>query len=95
MRGVDTGGASHGRDGPVLSVRAAGTVYTSGVYQDENPDRFGRDFCKTYFVDWLRFIGIDDRDHVHLAPIVGNDDLEAEETMVRERAVALAACFAG
>jgi FMN-dependent NADH-azoreductase len=78
----------------LLGGRRAFSVYTSGVYQDENPDRFGRDFCKTYLEDWLGFIGIEDRDHVHLAPTVGNDDLEAAEREVRERAVALAERFA-
>jgi FMN-dependent NADH-azoreductase len=46
----------------LLGGRRAIAIYTSAVYTPGAPPAFGRDFHSTYFEDWLRFVGIAERD---------------------------------
>ncbi|MFC4032353.1 FMN-dependent NADH-azoreductase [Streptomyces polygonati] len=48
-----------GYQGLVTGKRAV-VVFTAGVYSPGTPMEFGVDFHSTFFVDWLRFIGVTD-----------------------------------
>lgn len=59
----------------LVTGKKAFSIYTSGVYADGVPHEFGEDFTKTFFEDWLNFIGIEDRSNVHFGPTVANPDV--------------------
>lgn len=77
----------------LLQNKRAAVFYTSGVYAPGVPVEFGADFATTFFDDWLRFVGIDDRQSVHFGPTVLTatpaEDLEAAKI----RAAKLATTF--
>lgn len=76
----------------LVEGKKAFTVTTSGVYTDGLPPSFGADFTRTFFQDWLEFIGIKDHRDVHFGPTVVNPDVEGSRqaalSAVREAAAA-------
>jgi len=57
--------SSKGYSGLLRGKRAC-AIYTSGVFYPGCPPEFGCDFQSTYFTHWLRFIGIEDIEEIHL-----------------------------
>jgi FMN-dependent NADH-azoreductase len=68
----------------LLKGKKAVVVHASGVYHDQVPTNFGSDFATPYLDNWLRFIGVEDIQHIHVAPTVVNANF------VSEKAAALA-----
>ncbi len=52
----------------LLSGKKATSIYTSGVYSLGAPQAYGTDFHSSYFENWLRFIGITDREVIRFQP---------------------------
>lgn len=74
----------------LLHERKAYVFYASGVYYDGIPAGFGSDFATPYMDDWLKFIGVDRIEHVHMAPTVVNQDFSKTKDAALSKAVALA-----
>jgi FMN-dependent NADH-azoreductase len=74
----------------LVTGRRAMVVYTSAVYGEDRPARFGLDFHASYFRDWLRFAGITDVREARFQPNLATDDADARrrvaERQVREAA---------
>ncbi|NRT56616.1 FMN-dependent NADH-azoreductase [Sphaerotilus uruguayifluvii] len=58
----------------LLGGKRSTAIYASGVYAPGLPREFGADFHSSYFDDWLRFIGIEDRVSVRLQPNLRTPD---------------------
>jgi FMN-dependent NADH-azoreductase len=52
----------------LLSSKKATSIYTSGVYSLGAPQAYGTDFHSSYFENWLRFVGITDREVIRFQP---------------------------
>ncbi|GAA1094962.1 FMN-dependent NADH-azoreductase [Tsukamurella spumae] len=75
----------------LLQGRSAVVVYTCGVYGDGLPPAFGTDFLTPYFDDWLRFVGIEERESVKVFGQVIDPEAAATVERSLERVRALAA----
>lgn len=64
----------------LLTGKKAVIIHASGVYYEGIPSGFGSDFATAYLEDWLKFIGIDDTTHIHVAPTVMNTDYKTTKT---------------
>lgn len=58
----------------LLKNKRACVIQASGVYYDGILPGFGSDFSTPYLVDWLKFIGVDIIETIHVAPTVVNPD---------------------
>jgi FMN-dependent NADH-azoreductase len=72
----------------LLKGKKAYVVHASGVYYEGISAGFGSDFATPYLDDWLKFIGVEDVEHIHVAPTVVNVDFaktkaEAEAVAVK------------
>lgn len=74
----------------LLQGKKAFVFYASGVYYEGIPAGFGSDFATPYMNDWLKFIGVDRIEHVHMAPTVVNKDFSKTKVVALSKAVALA-----
>lgn len=74
----------------LLQGKKAYVFYASGVYYEGIPSRFGSDFATPYMDDWLRFIGVDSIEHVHMAPTVVNPNFSKTKAAALTKAIALA-----
>jgi FMN-dependent NADH-azoreductase len=77
----------------LLQGKKAFCVYTSGVYAPGLPASFGADFTRTFFQDWLEFVGVKDHQEVHFGPTVVSADVEGNRRAATEKVVAAAATF--
>lgn len=75
----------------LLRGKKAYVVHASGVYHQGVGANFGSDFSTPYLDDWLKFIGVEDVAHLHVAPTVVNADVAA----TRAEAMAQASRLAG
>ncbi len=68
--------------------RRAISVYTSAVWAPHLGPEFGTDFQSTYYDDWLRWIGIEDRAQVRFAPgLTGDAEAALAEATAQARAL--------
>ncbi|MFE3839221.1 FMN-dependent NADH-azoreductase [Pseudogemmobacter sonorensis] len=74
----------------LLNGKKAYVVHASGVYYQGIPDNFGSDFSTSYLDDWLKFIGVEDVEHIHVAPTVVNADFAKTKTDAETKASQLA-----
>jgi FMN-dependent NADH-azoreductase len=70
----------------LMSGRQAFVLHASGVWHENVPANFGSDFASPYLDDWLRFIGVRDVEHIHVAPTVVNADFAATKEAALARA---------
>ena len=78
----------------LLPNRRACIVHASGVYHGGIAANFGSDFATPYLEDWLRFIGVEAIDHIHVAPTVVNADFAKTKAEAEATAEALARTLA-
>jgi FMN-dependent NADH-azoreductase len=78
----------------LLAGRRAVVVYTSAVYYEGAPPAFGTDFHRSYFIDWLRWAGIDDVSEVRFQPNLVTSDAETGRAAAKASARALGTSFA-
>ncbi|WP_340613703.1 FMN-dependent NADH-azoreductase [Xenorhabdus thailandensis] len=74
----------------LLTGKKAIVVHASGVYYDGIPEAFGSDFATAYLEDWLKFIGVETVEHLHVAPTVMNADYTKTKTEAKCSAKKLA-----
>ncbi|ORC18929.1 MULTISPECIES: FMN-dependent NADH-azoreductase [Rothia] len=77
----------------LLEGKKAFTVYASGVYGNGVPHAFGEDFTRTFFEDWLDFVGVKSREHVLFGPNVVQADPDGLLTDIKQRAAQIAQKF--
>lgn len=75
----------------LMQDRTAVVVYACGVYDDGRPATFGTDYLTPYFDDWLRFVGIEDREQVRVFGQVIDPEAPATVERALERVRTLAA----
>ena len=63
----------HGYSG-LLSGKKAAVIYTGAVWGPDRGPRFGQDFQKPFFDDWLRWAGVDDITTVRFQPNLATAD---------------------
>jgi FMN-dependent NADH-azoreductase len=73
----------------LLKGKKAYVVHASGVYYADIPVGFGSDFATPYLEDWLNFIGVEDVEHIHVAPTVVNVDFAKTKAAAEAKAVEL------
>jgi FMN-dependent NADH-azoreductase len=78
----------------LLAGKRAVVVYTSAVYHEGAPPKFGADFHRAYFGDWLRWAGIDDVNEVRFQPNLVTSDPESGRVKAKAAARALGNSFA-
>ncbi|MCW5235646.1 FMN-dependent NADH-azoreductase [Verminephrobacter eiseniae] len=64
----------------LLNGRKALVIHASGVYHTGIAAGFGSDFSTPYIDDWLKFIGVQSVEHIHVAPTVMNTDFAKTKT---------------
>ena len=74
----------------LLTGRKAFVVHASGIYYQGIPENFGADFSTPYLDGWLKFIGVQDVEHIYVAPTVVTADFEKTKTAALARAEDLA-----
>lgn len=74
----------------LLSGKKACVVHASGVYYEGIAPNFGADFSTPYLDDWLKFIGVETVEHIHVAPTVVNPDLTQTKAAAQIVASAIA-----
>jgi FMN-dependent NADH-azoreductase len=79
----------------LLTGKRAFVVHASGVFHEGIAPGFGADFATPYLADWLRFIGVGDVDHIHVAPTVVNADYAATRAAAEAAAVRKAGALTG
>jgi FMN-dependent NADH-azoreductase len=79
----------------LLTGKRAFVVHASGVFHEGIAPGFGADFATPYLADWLRFIGVGDVDHIHVAPTVVNADYAAIRAAAEATAVRKAGALTG
>ena len=83
----------HGYTG-LLRGRRAVSIYTGAVWWDGAPLAFGQDFHRSYFDDWLRWAGVEDRQEVRFQPNLVTSDAEGGRRRALAAARELGARFA-
>jgi FMN-dependent NADH-azoreductase len=73
----------------LLKNKKAVVVHASGVYYDGIAPAFGSDFCTPYINDWLKFIGVDVVEQIHVAPTVVTSDFDSTRNEAERRAIGL------
>ncbi|CAB3775082.1 FMN-dependent NADH-azoreductase 2 [Paraburkholderia humisilvae] len=81
--------AEKGYSGLIIGKKSL-VVHASGVYYEGIAPEFGSDFSTPYIADWLRFIGIQSIDQIHVAPTVLNADFAKTKAEAEVRAQDLA-----
>ena len=66
----------------LLTGKRAIVVYTGAVYFDGAPPAFGVDFHRSYFNDWLRWVGIEDITELRFQPDLVTDDADGARNVV-------------
>lgn len=74
----------------LLTGKRAYVVHASGVYYNGISSNFGSDFSTPYLDDWLKFIGITQVEHIHVAPTVVNQDFSKTKAAVKASVTELA-----
>jgi FMN-dependent NADH-azoreductase len=74
----------------LLEHKRAVVVYTGAVYFEGAPAAFGADFHRSYFNDWLRFVGIDDVSEIRFQPnlVVADAESGRRDALRQARAIA-------
>ncbi len=78
----------------LLTGKRAVVVYTLAVYYDRTPLRFGTDFHRAYFNDWLRWAGITDVSELRFQPNLVTGDAKAGRARATAHARELGTSFA-
>lgn len=71
----------------LLTGKIAYVVHASGVFYDGVPKGFGSDFATPFMEDWLRFVGVTNVEHIHVAPTVANTDFASTKAKAEAEAV--------